>query len=64
MEKRLRYYPDSGLLNYQLAIASRSLGEDDKAQDYIKKALESDPSNKDYINLNKELSDNSDSKDK
>lgn len=63
-KRGLRYYPDSGLLNYQLAIASRSLGEDDKAQDYIKKALESDPSNKDYINLNKELSDNSDSKDK
>lgn len=62
-ERGLRYFPDSGLLNYQLAIASRSLEDDDEAKKYIKAALKADPSNNDYINLNKELSDNSEPKD-
>lgn len=52
---------NSGILNYQLAIANRSLDNNDKAKKYIKNALKADPNNRDYINLNKELSDNSDS---
>ena len=60
-ERGLRAHPNSGLLNYQLAIANRSLDNKDKAKKYIKAALKSDPSNNDYINLNKELSDDSDS---
>ncbi|MDW8553900.1 rhomboid family intramembrane serine protease [Staphylococcus xylosus] len=60
-ERGLREHPNSGLLNYQLAIANRSLDNKDKAKKYIKVALKSDPSNNDYINLNKELSDDSDS---
>ena len=60
-ERGLRYFPNSGILNYQLAIANRTLDNNDKAKKYIKNALKADPNNRDYINLNKELSDNSDS---
>ncbi|MDW4286497.1 rhomboid family intramembrane serine protease [Staphylococcus saprophyticus] len=60
-ERGLRYFPNSGILNYQLAIANRSLDNNDKAKKYIKNALKANPNNRDYINLNKELSDNSDS---
>ncbi|WP_436859895.1 rhomboid family intramembrane serine protease [Staphylococcus caeli] len=62
-ERGLRYYPNSSLLNYQLAVANRSLDNNDKAKKYIKNALKSDPTNKDYKNLYEELSDNSDSTD-
>jgi len=37
------------------------LDNNDKAKKYIKNALKANPNNRDYINLNKELSDNSDS---
>ena len=59
-ERGLRHFPDSAILNYQLAVANRSIDNKDKAQKYIKTALKNDPSNRDYINLNKELSDDSD----
>ncbi|MGO3049387.1 MAG: rhomboid family intramembrane serine protease [Staphylococcus sp.] len=62
-ERGLRYYPDSAILNYQLAIANRSLSDKDKAKKYIKAALKVDPGNNDYINLDKELSDDSEPKD-
>ncbi|PTF44590.1 rhomboid family intramembrane serine protease, partial [Staphylococcus cohnii] len=60
-ERGLRNFPDSALLNYQLAVANRSIDNKDKARKYIKSALKLDPTNNDYINLNKELSDDSDS---
>ncbi|PTE74830.1 peptidase S54, partial [Staphylococcus gallinarum] len=41
-------------------IANRSLDDNEKALKYIKKALKIDPSNDDYVNLHKELSDQDD----
>ncbi|OIS30104.1 rhomboid family intramembrane serine protease, partial [Staphylococcus cohnii] len=60
-ERGLRNFPDSALLNYKLAVANRSIDNKDKAKKHIKAALKIDPTNHDYINLNKELSDDSDS---
>lgn len=59
-ERGLSYFPNSGILNYELAIANRSLDDNEKALKYIKKALKIDPSNDDYVNLHKELSDQDD----
>ncbi|HCG75852.1 MULTISPECIES: rhomboid family protein [Staphylococcus] len=63
-ERGLKSYPNSGILNYELAIANRSLSDNKKALKYVKKAVKSDPSNTNYKNLQKELSESSDSKDK
>ena len=63
-ERGLKSYPNSGILNYELAIANRSLSDNKKALNYVKKAVKSDPSNTNYKNLQKELSESSDSKDK
>ena len=36
-ERGLRYFPNSATLNYEMAIANRSLKDNDKALKYIKK---------------------------
>lgn len=54
-ERGLKLYPNSPLLNYELAIANRSLSDNDKAEKYINKALKIEPKNKNYLNLKKEL---------
>ncbi|MCG2232585.1 rhomboid family intramembrane serine protease [Staphylococcus epidermidis] len=58
----LRKFPNSGVLNYELAIANRSLSDDKKALKYIKKAVAINPNNKKYVNLKKELSKSNDTK--
>ena len=61
-ERGLRKFPNSGILNYELAIANRSLSDDKKALKYIKKAVAINPNNKKYVNLKKELSKSNDTK--
>ncbi len=61
-ERGLRKLPNSGVLNYELAIANRSLSDDKKALKYIKKAVAINPNNKKYVNLKKELSKSNDTK--
>ncbi|WP_049376816.1 rhomboid family protein [Staphylococcus epidermidis] len=61
-ERGLRKFPNSGVLNYKLAIANRSLSDDKKALKYIKKAVAINPNNKKYVNLKKELSKSNDTK--
>lgn len=61
-ERGLRKFPNSGVLNYELAIANRSLSDDKKALKYIKKAVAINPKNKKYVNLKKELSKSNDTK--
>lgn len=61
-ERGLRKFPNSGVLNYDLAIANRSLSDDKKALKYIKKAVAINPNNKKYVNLKKELSKSNDTK--
>lgn len=61
-ERGLRKFPNSGVLNYELAIANRSLSDDKKALKYIKKAVAVNPNNKKYVNLKKELSKSNDTK--
>ncbi|HBE8376389.1 TPA: hypothetical protein PDM33_000648, partial [Staphylococcus aureus] len=63
-ERGLRMFPKSGLLNFELAIANRSLNDDEKALKYVRKALNADPKNTDYINLEKELTKSNESKNK
>ena len=60
-ERGLRYFPNSATLNYEMAIANRSLKDNDKALKYIKKAVKANPKNSQYKNLEKELSEKSDS---
>ena len=38
-ERGLKSYPNSGILNYELAIANRSLSDNKKALKYVKKAV-------------------------
>ena len=61
-ERGLRKFPNSGVLNYELAIANRSLSDDKRALKYIKKAVAINPNNKKYVNLKKELSKSNDTK--
>ena len=61
-ERGLRKFPNSGVLNYELAIANRSLSDDKKALKDIKKAVAINPNNKKYVNLKKELSKSNDTK--
>lgn len=61
-ERGLRKFPNSGVLNCELAIANRSLSDDKKALKYIKKAVAINPNNKKYVNLKKELSKSNDTK--
>lgn len=61
-ERGLRKFPNSGVLNYEVAIANRSLSDDKKALKYIKKAVAINPNNKKYVNLKKELSKSNDTK--
>lgn len=61
-ERGLKKFPNSGVLNYELAIANRSLSDDKKALKYIKKAVAINPNNKKYVNLKKELSKSNDTK--
>lgn len=61
-ERGLRKFPNSGVLNYELAIANRSLSDDKKDLKYIKKAVAINPNNKKYVNLKKELSKSNDTK--
>lgn len=61
-ERGLRKFTNSGVLNYELAIANRSLSDDKKALKYIKKAVAINPNNKKYVNLKKELSKSNDTK--
>ncbi|MEJ7142181.1 tetratricopeptide repeat protein, partial [Staphylococcus capitis] len=56
-ERGLKYFPNSPTLNYRMAIANRSLGDDKQAKSYIQKALKASPNNQDYQNLKKELDD-------
>lgn len=56
-ERGLKNFPNSGLLNYQLAIANRSLADEKKAKKYINKAVEINPNNEAYKNLKNELDD-------
>ncbi|MFU0768145.1 rhomboid family protein [Staphylococcus pasteuri] len=60
-ERGLRLFPNSGALNYEMAIANRSLKDKSKALKYIKKARKANPQNAQYKNLEKELSEKSDS---
>ncbi|MEB6610272.1 rhomboid family intramembrane serine protease [Staphylococcus borealis] len=54
-ERGLKNHPNSGLLNYELAIANRALDDNEKALTYVKKALAIDSNNNNYQNLKKEL---------
>ena len=63
-ERGLKSFPNSGILNYELAIANRSLSDNKKAMKYINKAVKNNPRNANYKSLEKELSESSDSKDK
>ncbi|ARJ49855.1 rhomboid family protein [Staphylococcus lutrae] len=56
-ERGLKHFPQSGQLNYQMAIANRSLGDEKRAKSFIQKAVKSNPDNQDYVNLKKELDD-------
>ncbi|MBA8775665.1 rhomboid family intramembrane serine protease [Staphylococcus schleiferi subsp. coagulans] len=56
-EHGVKLFPNSTPLNYELAIANRSLGDNKKAKKYLSQVLKNDPKNKDYINLKKELDD-------
>ena len=56
-ERGLRIFPNSVPLNYQMAIANRSLGDNKSAKKFVKKALENDPQNQNVLNLKKELDD-------
>src|SRR5699024_868230 len=60
-ERGLRNVTGSALLNYLIVIANRSIVNKDKEKKHIKGELKIDPTNHDYINLSKELSDDSDS---
>ncbi|UXV33831.1 rhomboid family intramembrane serine protease [Staphylococcus sp. IVB6181] len=61
-ERGLKHYPESGILNYELAIANRSLGDDKSALRHIKKAVKSEPDNEKYKYLKKELEKQNESK--
>lgn len=54
-ERGLKHYPNSGVLNYELAIANRSLGDKKSALKHIKVAVKSNPHNEKYKYLKKEL---------
>ena len=56
-ERGLKTFPDSGLLNYELAVANRALDDKDEALKYINAALKLNPGNENYQNLKKELED-------
>lgn len=56
-ERGLRIFPKSVPLNYQMAIANRSLGDNKSAKKFVKQALNSNPQNNNAINLKKELDD-------
>ncbi|NJI00424.1 rhomboid family intramembrane serine protease [Staphylococcus hyicus] len=56
-ERGLRAFPNSPILNYQMAIANRSLGDNKSAKKFIKKVLDVNPQNKNARNLKKELDD-------
>lgn len=46
---------NSGALNYEMAIANRSLKDKSKALKYIKKARKANPQNAQYKNLEKRV---------
>ena len=52
-ERGLRNYPNSGLLNYELAIANRSLSDNKKLKNILIMLLKVEPNNADYLNLKK-----------
>lgn len=54
-EKGLKYYPKSGILNYEVAIANRSLGDKKSALKHIKVAYKTNPKNEKYKYLKDEL---------
>ncbi|MGA4513592.1 rhomboid family intramembrane serine protease [Staphylococcus caledonicus] len=54
-ERGLKNHPNSGMLNYELAVANRALDDNDKALKYIKNAVKLNSHNNDYKNLEKEL---------
>ncbi|MBI5975652.1 rhomboid family intramembrane serine protease [Staphylococcus canis] len=56
-ERGLREFPNSAALNYQIALANRSLSDNKNAKKFIDKALKSEPNNHNYQNLKKELDD-------
>ncbi|EGQ3706260.1 rhomboid family intramembrane serine protease [Staphylococcus pseudintermedius] len=56
-ERGLKYFPNSPTLNFHMAIANRSLGDDKQAKSYIQKAIKACPNNQEYQNLKKELDD-------
>lgn len=56
-QRGLREHPNSGILNYELAIASRAIDNKSKAKSYIKKAVKADPNKDAYQRLKKELDD-------
>ena len=49
MGRGLRKFPNSGVLNYELAIANRSLSDDKKAFKIYKKAVAINPNNKNML---------------
>lgn len=57
-ERGLKNHPNSGLLNYELAIANRALDDNEKALSYVKKAVKINSNDNDYKNLEKELKKN------
>ena len=61
-ERGLKNHPNSGLLNYELAIANRALDDNEKALKYVKKALTINSDDNDYKNLKKELDQSNESR--
>lgn len=63
-ERGLKYYPESGILHYELAIANRSLGDKKSALKHIKIAYKNHPHNEKYKYLKEELTHDNESADK
>ncbi|KOR13560.1 hypothetical protein AMC75_01425 [Staphylococcus carnosus] len=63
-ERGLKYFPNSSVLNYELAIANRSLGDKKSALKHVNVAYKNNPQNKRYKYLKEELTKENESKDK
>lgn len=63
-ERGLKYYPNSSILHYELAIANRSLGDKKSALKHIEIAYKNNPHNKKYKYLKEEMTKENESRDK
>ncbi|RZI00120.1 rhomboid family intramembrane serine protease, partial [Staphylococcus condimenti] len=63
-ERGLKYYPNSSILHYELAIANRSLGDKKSALKHIEVAYKNNPHNKKYKYLKEEMTKENESRDK